>query len=688
MGYETKTTIWDVIVELFPCGTPLLELDVSKKNKHSLTFLNPIHEDEKGALIAGEKERHEGLADDIIQRLTDDPAINPEQVTALKLKDEDALCSHSWLLCPSTPIDLFVVTARLLEISGAYHHFTNLMEGIPPVSTPPNKGDKMTNSVHITDPQRNHYREYGRLWRETPTSKDVRQAPPPVIEWLWLNLVLNYNNEPVFSAYDPNIGIPDWWRFAFTLFMIADEASSGVGQSGHISVDKKSWCQIHVDEHIKSETEKLIQNGGTLFRQDEAKLYTISNANPDIACVLPKSRTSQVGCALRCFSRNLALLPPRGVARVNWVYGQPRTEDQQLGKALNLLLIPYPYEAPASVFKPNSIKSDVDDSNGEKSQLNKPYGFFDIDLPKKGSSHDKSVVSEFVNNLIEKAKEDMTQVDIVVFPELSLSNDLHNKIIEMIAEQHPEVEVLVAGLNSLNYAMDGEKFDVRPGNYAAITIFSDGSGKDSDGKAKREYFTTHHLKHHRWCLDREQIKTYSLGSSLDPSKLWWENHAINSRRLTVMSFRQRATATVLICEDLARSDPAQKLLRAIGPKLIFALLMDGPQLKSRWPARYATVLADDPGSSVLTLTSLALINRTNSSGEYEPSRCIGLWRDAQGSTHQLELAKNHHALGVSLSEVAICDQTIDGRESTNGSTWTLSGVVPLKSEKGPPVWMR
>ena len=157
-----------------------------------------------------------------------------------------------------------------------------------------------------------------------------------------------------------------------------------------------------------------------------------------------------------------------------------------------------------------------------------------------------------------------------------------------------------------------------------------------------------------------------------------------------MSFRQRATATVLVCEDLARSDPAQKLLRAIGPKLIFALLMDGPQLKTRWPARYATILADDPGSSVLTLTSLALINRTNSSGEYPPSRCIGLWRDALGTTQELKLAQDHFALGVSLSEVSVTDQTIDGRESGNGTTWVLSGLVPLKgdvSKSRPPDWI-
>jgi hypothetical protein len=46
------------------------------------------------------------------------------------------------------------------------------------------------------------------------------------------------------------------------------------------------------------------------------------------------------------------------------------------------------------------------------------------------------------------------------------------------------------------------------------------------------------------------------------------------------------TWSVLVCEDLARKDPAADLIRAVGPNLLIALLMDGPQLKSRWPGRW------------------------------------------------------------------------------------------------------
>jgi hypothetical protein len=50
--------------------------------------------------------------------------------------------------------------------------------------------------------------------------------------------------------------------------------------------------------------------------------------------------------------------------------------------------------------------------------------------------------------------------------------------------------------------------------------------------------------------------------------------------------------------------PGADVMNAIGPNLVIALLMDGPQREHRWPGRYATVLADDPGSAVLTVTCL------------------------------------------------------------------------------------
>src|SRR5262249_17681153 len=140
--------------------------------------------------------------------------------------------------------------------------------------------------------------------------------------------------------------------------------------------------------------------------------------------------------------------------------------------------------------------------------------------------------------------------------------------------------------------------EIRQGNFAAMARLQKGrEGQMTFDMSIRE-------KHHRWRVEKSQIETYSLGAALDSGRGWWERIDILDRCLDVFVVRGGATVTTLICEDLARSEPCQDLVRAIGPNLVIALLMDGPQLKDRWPARYATVLAEDPGSSVLTVTSM------------------------------------------------------------------------------------
>lgn len=90
----------------------------------------------------------------------------------------------------------------------------------------------------------------------------------------------------------------------------------------------------------------------------------------------------------------------------------------------------------------------------------------------------------------------------------------------------------------------------------------------------------------------------------------------------------------------------------MGPNLLIALLMDGPQLSRRWPARYAAVLAEDPGTSVLTLTSLGMVERSRpilGSGERaSASRVIALWRDALEGEIQIALDPAHDACVLSL----------------------------------------
>ena len=143
----------------------------------------------------------------------------------------------------------------------------------------------------------------------------------------------------------------------------------------------------------------------------------------------------------------------------------------------------------------------------------------------------------------------------------------------------------------------------------------------------------------------------------------------------------------LICEDLARIDPVQTVIRSIGPNLVIALLMDGPQFEKRWSGRYATVLADDPGSSVLSLTSLALVRRSSDPGREEPGH-VALWKQAGGQTEELLLPKGKHALLLSLWPDEITNFTLDGR-SDRGNTMKLflSGVQAI-AHPCPPQWAK
>jgi hypothetical protein len=187
----------------------------------------------------------------------------------------------------------------------------------------------------------------------------------------------------------------------------------------------------------------------------------------------------------------------------------------------------------------------------------------------------------------------------------------------------------------------------------------------------REWYQS---KHHRWKLDRAQIERYHLGHALDPCVSWWENIRLSDRRCVFYVFRHGASMTALVCEDLARIDPVQTALRAVGPNLVVVLLMDGPQLERRWPGRYATVLADDPGSAVLTLTSLGMIRRSMMPAE-AVSPPVALWKEPYGVARELSLPRGSQALLLTLSHSEHEERTLDGR-SDGGKTvrLSLSGV--------------
>jgi hypothetical protein len=193
-------------------------------------------------------------------------------------------------------------------------------------------------------------------------------------------------------------------------------------------------------------------------------------------------------------------------------------------------------------------------------------------------------------------------------------------------------------------------------------------------------------KHHRWRLEESQIRQYQLGGIFDPNFNWWEHIDVHNRSIGFSINRHDAIVAALVCEDLARNEPVLPTVAAVGPTLVIALLLDGPQLTSRWPGRYATVLAEDPGSSILTLTSLGMIERSAMPGAGAKS-VVGLWKDSYGMAQELVLPTGSHGLVLSLNNCKRRQVTLDHRENEKAAVQYRLGAVRAVRLESPPGWL-
>ena len=114
-------------------------------------------------------------------------------------------------------------------------------------------------------------------------------------------------------------------------------------------------------------------------------------------------------------------------------------------------------------------------------------------------------------------------------------------------------------------------------------------------------------------------------------------------------------------------------IRAVGPNLVVALLMDGPQLGSRWPGRYASVLADEPGCSVLSLTCAATVDLSNShyqkgTPSANPKRIVARWTQSKGNTsHDIEMNDGANGVLLTLKSEKRHQTTLDNRSDQSQS---------------------
>ena len=187
-------------------------------------------------------------------------------------------------------------------------------------------------------------------------------------------------------------------------------------------------------------------------------------------------------------------------------------------------------------------------------------------------------------------------------------------------------------------------------------------------------------KHHRWFLDAGQVEQYNIAGALHPSVRWWEEMQVPERSVHVLELGGGITVAAVVCEDLARQDGVAELLREIAPSLVVTLLLDGPQLASRWTARYAGVLADDPGSSVLTLTAYGMASRSRPRG-MPPSGVVSMWKDPSRGLREITLESGAQGVLVKTSQGPAPRYAADSRLPADDATdLYVTGTHQIRAE--------
>ncbi len=575
-----------------------------------------------------------------------------------------------WSECPEWPPDVFAVVATIVEQSDCYSCI-----GADIGSPAGLKAQRSWND---------EARELGRFWAST-------LGVPKAVEELWRQLQdhqdkpLHHRNSGSNGKRQNPMRLLDWERLALRLLAVADEAGRGFGWAYPVEPDPDPTVPNLRNRYSSSAARFFLEEFLERVEKKKPPSYLpylpnsiCSLVSPGLACVQPKSNTPQMGCTMRALSHHLALLPSVGIAESEWVVrlteplrGEGVEDDPG---SLNVLVVPFPYEVHGRDFL---VAAAADHQNDGLFSMRQGWLH-----PMRGRRLSAKLLTAFVVQLIEAAQSEVPRIDIVVFPELALTNNLAEGLAKGLVGHFQTLrskqkcatwlgpDLLICGTNG----------DRGNQNLAMTYILDAGLA-----------YGLPQSKHHRWRIDGNQIKSYHLGHAFNPMRRYWEKIPLRERHLRFVVNRNHEVIAALVCEDLARADPVMPLLNAIGPNLVVALLMDGPQLISRWPGRYATVLADDPGAAVLTVTSLGMVKRSRAPDRPMPGdngrRCVAIWREPDQRAHELDLPDGAHALVLALTSHPARQVALDLRDDADMAfRLELSAVRPIRLTR-PPAWL-
>lgn len=415
------------------------------------------------------------------------------------------------------------------------------------------------------------------------------------------------------------------WRMCealLTLHAIADEACAGLGIP--LGRSDAKGCVY------RARGRELLARTGSLAR-----------IHPHLVRVLPKVRTSPNGTA---FSR-YACVHRRG-AQVRWskIPARHRGTGPQAEYA-NVLLLPWPLRVRESDFHP--VEGSV------RRLTSEPFGYFEF-APAEGLDLD------LVDRTLLAARDEVGGVDVVVLPE-SAVDEGDIDALEAVLDHHG-VTMLMTGVRQ-----PAPQPGRLPGNWVHIGVSPILEKRaPATGSTRQRWFHVRQNKHHRWSLNESQIFQYHLGGALHPHILWWEAMDVARRTVQFVELGEELTLVCLVCEDLAQHDDVAEVVRSVGPTLVFTPLLDGPQLTSRSAARYASVLADDPGSAVATLSAYGMVQRCRPPGQ-PSSPVVGLWKDPVRGIREVPLEDGAHGVLLTICGDRALRRTADSRPPIDNS---------------------
>ncbi|RZI41527.1 hypothetical protein EGT07_18270 [Herbaspirillum sp. HC18] len=539
-------------------------------------------------------------------------------------------------LCPVWPPDIFAVAGVIIEKSGCY---------------------TLVRSAYADKREHKKYLQLvARAAKEWRTNEFGLFVVPDVVQNLWTEVISRGQTELLNVCRDTGLV-----RTLLKLFAIADEACVGMGWEAFdnsIFADVVRFEFIHDPNKPKS-----------LSLLKHAPYSVCGLVPPDAAIVLPKTLTATVGCTLRSLSHHLALLPGSAHVKASWTLGSTISSPPS-SDPVNLLVVPFPFKVDEESFY---LASDPERLDGSTHTA----GYFGVAQTWLKTRSGSPVTAQMLNDellspLIEKARSKAVDaVHGLVLPECALSEKIADDLATILGDTG--IDFFVVGVLS-----DGGAHG-RKRNIAKTYIFD---------KVNRGVVCLVQSKHHRWRLTAAQNKQYGLNfHTASNTAKWWEDIDVGVRSLPFFAFRKEMSMAVLICEDLARSDPAMPVIRAVGPNLVLALLMDGPQLPVRWPGRYATVLADDPGSAVLTVTCAGMVDRSNFRFRGSSKRIVALWRDADENEFPIELERESFATLISLRAPVDKQHTLDARSDNFSCRKLTLDKVSQISIANAPDWL-